>query len=83
MACRNIASSCGRYRVAMNDKPTPPAPPQNDDTQGEVVVLFGQPVVRGATHHTQSITPIATVQSQPIKKKRSKDWWKRSPQSDR
>lgn len=35
--------------------------------------------VRGAAHHTQSITPMAAVQSQAIRKRLTKDWWKRNP----
>ena len=45
---------------------------------GEITTLFGQLVVRGATHHTQSITTDVTVPSTPIKKKRSKGLWKRT-----
>ena len=66
----------------MSDKPTLPALPQNDDTLGEVTTLFGDPVIRGPSHHVQSITPIAIVPSQPIKKRRTKGWWKRAPLDD-
>ena len=54
--------------------------PDDDDdaasTAGEVTTLFGDPVMRGVAHHTQSITPIATVPSAPIRKRRRKGWWK-------
>ena len=59
----------------------------DDDAQaaelvgGSVSTLFGQPVVMGATHHTQSITPVRTDAGPvvPIRKRRTKGWWKRSP----
>ena len=62
------------YRVAMpdDDKLAPLKP-----IAVEVTLLFGQPVVRGLTHHVQSITPIPTVQSQPIRKRRTLNWWRR------
>lgn len=55
--------------------------PDDDQVQpvaGEVTTLFGDPVVRGVVHHTQSITPLATIPPAPIRKRRTKGWWKRA-----
>ena len=60
-------------------KSEPPDDDQPAPIAGRVTTLFGQPVIVGPAHHVQSITPIATVPSKLIRKRRTKNWWKRQP----
>lgn len=67
-------------RCTMTTKEPPPPPPDLVELPaGKVTTFYGQPVVLGPAHHVQSITPIATVPSQPIRKRHTKGWWKRQP----
>lgn len=62
------------------DMPTDKEPPELvEPLKATTTTVFGQQVILGPAHHVQSITPIATVPSQPIKKRHTKNWWKRSP----
>jgi len=82
MARRNGGLRPAIYVVAMTDK-APPAPLDPLEPPASPPTTFlGQPVVLGPAHHVQSITPIRTVPSQPIKKRHTKDWWKRRPADD-
>jgi hypothetical protein len=62
--------------------PEPETPDTDQPAELEEATTFlGVPVLRGATHHTQSLTPIVdrTKTVTPIKKRRTKNWWKRQP----
>ena len=79
--CRNGTADLVGYPAAM-PKSEQPEDDQPEPIAGRVTTLFGQPVIVGPAHHVQSITPIATVSSQPIRKRHTKGWWKRRPADD-
>ena len=83
MAGRNGGPGPVIYPVAMTtNQPSPPSPELVETPAGKPTTFLGQPVVLGPAHHVQSITPVATVPSQPIRKRHTRGWWKRRPADD-